>query len=278
MHNASSPHKEELPAKELAYLYCSGVNVWEFMYIGQNRHRVSLPAYPFQPFRCWAEPETPAADTYITKWIEHPCKAEEESNIKSCIVILSKQSEKARQIIAAIKSFGAPVVEVTYGPAFSQTRDGYYSITDCETDYLKLFKEADLFTFKQVIYLDISECPAQQSSEPDTRSIFSLFYLIKSLVLTISRPIELTVISSQVYRIAPNDHYSNASMNAAFALVKNCALDYPHLSCRCIDMDFETPVIRIIQELDTAPQKIFCRSSFRCPLYSAVMSVLRQCL
>ncbi len=74
MHNASSPHKEELPAKELAYLYCSGVNVWEFMYIGQNRHRVSLPAYPFQPFRCWAEPETPAADTYITKWIEHPAR------------------------------------------------------------------------------------------------------------------------------------------------------------------------------------------------------------
>lgn len=50
------PNERDIEALELGQLFVSGYEIdWNAIYLGQGRHRLPIPTYPFDSHRCWVE-------------------------------------------------------------------------------------------------------------------------------------------------------------------------------------------------------------------------------
>jgi acyl transferase domain-containing protein len=99
--NKGNESELEEVLRGVAKLWLEGVGVkWEELWRGERRHRVKLPAYPFERVRCWID-----ADHQINKVPEqtnpehpvNPVLLSEDDLIQQQLHIMSQQLELLRQ-------------------------------------------------------------------------------------------------------------------------------------------------------------------------------------
>jgi len=162
----------------LGRLWLSGIQVdWAGFYKDELRHRISLPTYPFERQRYWAEAQQP---TRKLLYVKRGCQ--KKSDIAECFYLPSwKRSFTAQALDGKdlrIKSFvgsclwmsvvlgprllkqleqqGQEVIAVKIGEKFAPVGQGIYTINPgAKEDYSALIKEMDTrgrFPKKSSIY------------------------------------------------------------------------------------------------------------------------------
>ncbi len=95
---------------------------------------------------------------------------------------------------------------------------------------------------------DISELNERQS-----RGVYSLFYLTRALIQNkFNHEIDLILFSEYAREVTKLEERINPLNASFFGLGKVISQEYPHLHCRCIDLDQKSTVEEIINDLQAA--------------------------
>lgn len=161
----------------------------------------------------------------------------------------------AQGVISKLIELGKRVIEVDIGDCFCKLSEDKYSIGSNQEDYTKLLKELALESLPLVIHLstfdnDFTIENLEQLEESQGRGLYSLYYLVRAMVS--NKLVEnSTIILISDYagaeagtsnRVKPH----NASM---IGLAKVVKMEHPKLTCRVIDIDKNTTINQLMEEL-----------------------------
>ncbi|MGH9761994.1 MAG: acyltransferase domain-containing protein, partial [Blastocatellia bacterium] len=193
------------PYRALGEMWVRGVNiVWQGLYEGEQRQRVSLPTYPFERERYWigeaaqgdARPEQRhergpvhkrrnVADWfYLPLWKETPLpwmSRTAVTDVDDQTWLVFSSGEKLSQAIAKrIAEGGGETIVVDIGEAFVEASAKRYQINpDREEDYLKLFgtlEQRGQFPSRIVHLWCLEPDPESRESEEAARATDLGFY------------------------------------------------------------------------------------------------------
>jgi len=173
-------------------------------------------------------------------------------------LVFAGHDPMSRKLLASLQEKGAPIITVTLDDHFAKKDDHHYSISGSQEDYDRLCEEIKTRSVQRVLHCfslrsDLSTQRAELEDDMK-KGLFSLFYLTKSLVVhNIREKIDLVLIADLAFQITKNEPELNPIHSAFFHLGKVVSSEYTHLRCRCIDLDLETEVSAILDELDHLP-------------------------
>ena len=143
----------------LGKLWLTGAPVdWSGFYMHEQRHRVSLPTYPFERQRYWIPPPTPAGKTatgpatssgtglpsktaniddwfYLPSWKRSflPAREPEAMSARSCWLLFIDECGLGSQLATRLKQENQDVVVVTAGSQFTQLSKKAYTLNPATT-------------------------------------------------------------------------------------------------------------------------------------------------
>src|SRR2546421_7514432 len=196
----------------LGQVWLAGVQIdWPGFYVNEQRHRVSLPRYPFERERYWIEPgeqgetfnarrkslrkkQNIADWFYIPSWKRTmPPLLLEADNLSSEALhwlVFRNECELGSQIVMRLEQEGQDVVSVMVGKQFAALSDGTYTINPRRgDDYDALFEELRKIgkTPNTIIHLwnvTLNGHPPsgiEYIEELEYRSFYSLLFLAQAL-------------------------------------------------------------------------------------------------
>jgi len=141
-------------------LWLAGVSVdWAGFHAGEQRRRVPLPTYPFEPQRYWIEPrkethglatpsKTQKRDSvtdwlYSPGWRRIPALSRHSSEESGRFLIFMDQHQVGERLIAALKARGCEVLSVTPGANFAGDGRNFSIRPGAAEDYQALFNDLE---------------------------------------------------------------------------------------------------------------------------------------
>ncbi|TKI55078.1 amino acid adenylation domain-containing protein [Brevibacillus antibioticus] len=178
---------------------------------------------------CW-KPEPLAGTTGVT-----PCT----------ILFLHGEGERSAHLLADLKKNGHEIIEVQPGKGFYLTPDGTYFIGDKEEDYLALFDAVREQGFTRIVHALTVEIEAREE-----QGFFSMFHLIRALSQSkIRGKMHIDIISTCANEVDGEEAAIHPEHAALFGLAKVIPQEHSNITCRCVDIDTETPSDMLIHEL-----------------------------
>ncbi len=186
-----------------------------------------------------------------------PCDLDNQNknvNVKGSVLLFKDEKNLSDKIAASLRSHGRDVIEVKIGSSFNKENDNLYIIGSNEGDYLKLISEIKDREFTQIIHLASITSKSEFSDikelkESQKKGTYGAFYLIRSLLQQKVRGnIDIAVISEYINDVTGDERIN--PHNAALAGIgKVVEEEYGHLKFRCIDIDDETSIETIMEEI-----------------------------
>ncbi|MEM1255614.1 MAG: beta-ketoacyl synthase N-terminal-like domain-containing protein [Cyanobacteria bacterium P01_H01_bin.21] len=229
-------------------LWLAGVVIpWAKFYQYENRHRLSLPTYPFERESYWiplAENTTtqqPAASdqstnektTDMADWFYLPCwrrlpitRQLPSEQLDECWIVFADEIELWQPLTSLAKERVKEIIWVIPGSEFATTDNTYTLQPETATDYQQLIET--LAASPQIIY-------GWGLSSNSIDTFQSLLYLTQALALKELTELTLTVVTREVQPVIGSESL-NPDQAKILGLAQVIPQEYPHLRCRHIDL------------------------------------------
>ncbi|ARU60253.1 hypothetical protein CBW65_03630 [Tumebacillus avium] len=247
-------------------LYTAGAEIdWTALYAGREAYRLPLPTYPFELTRCWldisldaAAEQEPELDLYYTmNWVPGKLNAPADAEMKlGTVLIFADQMGLGAQLAAEYRAGGRACIMVEAGVAFEQLAPNHFVIGSREEDYHLLFETLQHEPLSQIVHLfaktgqtgvgSLSDLTASQQ-----RGLYSAFYLTRALMNNNFRDnLDIVLIADYASEVSGTEPLLKPENASLFGIGKVVSLEYPHLKCRCLDLDDEVSVETLLAELN----------------------------
>lgn len=245
---------------------------WEQLHLQheQSRKRVSLPTYPFErsyywidgdPFKLLKQYPSEGSRTELRKreevssWLYYSSwrqkRARELTEIDSArFVVLHDQFRIGDEIVNRLQQRGHAIVSVRLGNEYQRLSDTEYTINPEQYEgYASLCADwsANGIMPERIVYLwSISErdltieavaASKQIFDREQTAGSYGLLHLMQGWEqFGGSHPLHVTVVVNRTLQVAGND-FAYPEKASIIGLSNVIPQEYPHISCRCIDLD-----------------------------------------
>jgi acyl transferase domain-containing protein len=255
----------------LGQLWTAGLSIdWDAFYSGQRRRRVPLPTYPFERQRYWIDAPTrdsaqdaspdalrrkPEIDDwfYVPSWKRSTIRREPveqgTTTTDRCRLIFADECGLASLVAGRLSAEGDEVFVVKAGERFGKVAERVYEIDPRRrSDYDDLL--ADLRANGKTPQAILHAWGVTDSSEtaltPDAfesaqaQGFYSLLFLMQAIGESFSAgPLSLVVVTDNVQEVTGEESLS-PSKATVLGLCKVIPQEYPHVSCRSIDVALPT--------------------------------------
>ena len=249
--------------KALGELWLAGLPItWTQLYQGGNRHRLSLPTYPFERTPYWVPlrseegspstaktaPKTKAADRadwfYVPTWQRLPLTTRATSTSDDCwLIFADKPFQSQLQQYFSTTNTHPNIIWVTPGSEFSHTvnsdrspAENHYTIAPHKiTDYQQFIQsltDHQPFPTQVVQGWGVTHTADDTLSNPD--SFRALLFLAQALAQA-NLSLTLSIVTTDVQDITGNDSL-NPDKARTLGLCQVISQEYPGLPCRLIDI------------------------------------------
>ena len=258
----------------LGRLWLAGVQIdWSGFYAHEQRHRVPLPTYPFERQRYWIESskggagnrETPVLlkkKSDIADWFYVPVwkqsaplilsKSATFNSPKSCTLVFMDECGLGAHLIEALRAQSQQVITVKVGAEFTQLSEERYALNpghsdDYDTLFQELLTQRKLPVPERIVHLwNVTAVSETKSGLPEVakvqeRGFYSLLFLAQAIGRqNLSEELQLTVVSNNLQSVTGEERLSPEKATL-LGPVKVISQEYPHISCRSIDVVLPTP-------------------------------------
>ena len=236
-----------------------------------RRQRVTLPTCPFERQRYWidrpaagadsprAEVRRPFADWFhVPGWGRVPLPLAESTALadRSCVLVFADALGLGDRLALSLAAAGHTVVTVRPGSEFSRSGDTGYAVDPQRSqDFTALVDDllARQLVPQQVLHL-WQVTPLQPLPASDGQALAQGFYSLMSLaraLSVISTPVQLTVVANHLQAVT-GDETLDPEKAALLGLVRVIPQEYPHIACRCLDLDGEVgPATAAVEQVLT---------------------------
>jgi acyl transferase domain-containing protein len=247
----------------LAQLFLAGVNIdWAGFQGGVRRRRVVLPTYPFERQRYWidAKPsrnaslgsaaspvikaESPNDWVWVPVW-RRTAPVTSQDKPPGPWLVWDDERGLGGAIAEDLSDSGQRVVRVTPGVAFGRSGTHEFRLDpDRASHYRQLIEtlKAERLTPARVVHL-------WSLAGRERTNLYSLLYLSQALKGAAQiGSLEIAVVSRGLYDVTG----SEALQPGGALLLGPCKVipqEYPHISCRNIDLDADTDAATLMAEL-----------------------------
>jgi polyketide synthase PksJ len=200
---------------------------------------------------------------YEIGWIPSALKREDkrEESPGPSIMVMKDKSERAAKIVKKLKENSRKVIEIGYGSQYKKITACKYMVTGKEEDFNQILEEIKERNIDRVIHLsairedeDNEIKTLERLEKNQVKGVFSLFYLTRALVkrkVSGSDGIDLVLMAEYVTSVTGTEEAIMPENSTLFGLAKVVRQEYPHLKCRCIDIDKKTSVDTILREINS---------------------------
>jgi len=262
----------------LGQLWLTGVALdCSAFYNHEQRHRLPIPTYPFERQRYWIEPlkvkesnlvsqASLARKTDIADWFYRPCWQQSVANIwqpsnisdQSCWLVFVDECGLGSQLVKRLEHENQDLILVNVSAEFSQLSDRIYTLNPKERDHYDILmsqlskhkqKPNQIVHLWSVTPLDWGELELERVESAQELGLYSLLFLTQALEKqNFTDPLQITVLSNQMQAVTGEDMLcpEKASLLGA---VKVIPMEYPHLSCRSIDIQLPPTGTRLEAKL-----------------------------
>jgi len=250
---------------EICRLYTAGADInWEALNFECPAKKAALPTYPFKRTRCWLDipqvdicnAETRINDIFhTTKWEKEALHLSKGKGKVGKALIIKTGSLVSDRLADKLRMNYEEVIEADISDGFKKISDCKYCISNRKEDFAKLFELLKNEGIRQVIHAvmlsDGIECSElYQLQERQTLGLYSLMNVIKGIAGNeIKDELRIALITDYA-------HYVNAEQKSVIpensmisGMAKSIKWEYPNISCKCIDMDSNTDICRIAEEI-----------------------------
>lgn len=252
----------------LCEMYVRGFDLdWERLYPDSKPGKVAVPTYPFARNRCWLqlpeggvceehEEEASAPLYYGITWQPEPLLEEISRSRTGTILVLFDKDGLGERLAAHYESAGREVVRASYGDDFRQDGPGTFTVSGSEEDFIALLSAFDSNRLTQIIHAFAYGRSSEAGDdaglrESQERGVYSLYHLTRALFVSgKDQDIALTLLSDSVYEVTSTETRLQPEAASLHGLGKSLPLEYPQLSCRCIDIEGDPPVELLAREID----------------------------
>lgn len=269
-HPKDTAHDQRFILNTLGEIWLAGGLVdWQGFAEHEVRSRVPLPTYPFERQRYWMEIDAPAPQqkrtalqgkaSEIEHWFYTPAwkrvllrKTKSKEETFTYLIFVDTENDPA---IHNLRQAGHRVRVVKPGSDFRVDDVKIKLKPDVEEHYDRLIstlQEEDCIPDRIVHTWTMSIRDVNRSLH---RGFYSLLWLIKALGrANLTEPIALNVASREMFDITGGEHL-NAENAALAGACKVVPQEYPHVTCRLIDMD-EFNLQKVVDEFSAKPSQV----------------------
>ncbi len=246
---------------------------WVKFYEGEERRRITLPTYSFDPQRFWIDgspfdfgkkvdktaKKTAVSDWfYWQNWKKSPIRIQEEQDLSGSCLLIKDDATLGEALESELQQY-TELCTVELGGSFNRVTENAYVINGGEDDFQKLFRDLEkrAITPDQVIF-SIGQFEA---SDPDSsiakaaiKKYFQLTYLLKCISRHFDHEVKLTVITQGIHEVLGNEngHYG---LGMLLGPLKVANQENPLVTCGNIDICIDpgeapqTSIATLIREI-----------------------------
>lgn len=250
---------------DLLELYINGADIeWKDLFNGTYK-KMHIPTYPYDKHHCWyklpeiefaAEDETINLDSYYyeKKWVCNDDEDRSKLNPGDTVVILYDQEVSLNGLSSMLVEEGIDVVNVYCSDDYRKENNNIYYVSSNTESYQTLFEDIIDRNIKMIIHSKSICTSSSENSNEITNKLECGFFDLISIIKGVSRAhisnkIDLIIVSNNAYCISGDEKYLVPENATILSLGKVIEQEYTNISCRAIDMDLETSVHSIMQEI-----------------------------
>lgn len=171
------------------------------------------------------------------------------------ILILKDRKGMGDRLAQILSSAENIIYEAIPGAEYRQCDENKFVISGCEQDYHNMMLELKDKNITDIVHLFTIGDPFEiedfaQLEQCQKNGLYSLFYLTQSLIKNkINSRINIYAVSEYANDVTKDQYTVNPHNAAFFGLGKVVGQEYPSIRCKCIDIDEETGIQSILDEL-----------------------------
>ncbi|WP_068773805.1 type I polyketide synthase [Paenibacillus sp. FJAT-26967] len=174
--------------------------------------------------------------------------------IEGCTLVLHDGDDRAEALCRELQAGSADVVEARWGEGFEASGDSKYRVSGSEADYIALFRALKGRRIGRLLHLlTMGDSGAETAADlrmNQAKGTNSLFYLVRAMHrASLREPLECLVVTSCAYEMSGAEQTLNPGNASLIGLAKVVEQETGSISCRCIDLDEQTPVSVLLKEL-----------------------------
>lgn len=255
-------------------LWMAGVNVkWNQMYEGENRHRISLPTYPFEEKRYWIDANTALNNAsnkvrfnqklslddwfYLPTWKESlsriPIEQEKTVEEKNNWLVFCDESRICNTFLKKLQKQNEKFTQVYIGSEFSRLSENGFEIDiNSQEDYIKLIEtlknEGNHFS-KIIHFWNLGNGTKQTNLLTNEnfdnwqwKGYYSLLFLTQAFIKNgITDEIRIMTVANNQH-----DFFDSSQLNPAKAtlLGANLVIGQEHQNFYCKAVDIKIPKLK----------------------------------
>ncbi len=238
--------------REICRHYTDGADIdWDLLYEIEKHKTISLPTYPFDRERCWADlPSACNNETYGNNhnafykliWRQKNLLDAGSSNRSGTVVILNDSRGTGEALAKRMENKGLNVVLVGFGHKYKKINDKRYCIRIVQEDFDQLLDEVKQMPICQIIHMAALDNAGEVNNIADLennkrRGIYSLFYLSKAIMKQQLSHLDLVLCARYADSVTGDEEIVIPENSMLFGLGKIFGREYSNIKCRCIDMD-----------------------------------------
>ncbi|UCH95596.1 MAG: SDR family NAD(P)-dependent oxidoreductase [Candidatus Aminicenantes bacterium] len=253
---------------KVGQLWLYGINIhWQAFYPGEQRHRLSLPTYPFERQFYPVHQESfgdylrePVKDPQMVKksdigdWFYYPSWIRSQLSLKNpgsstepgCWLIFTLESQFCSLFIQRLKQLGHKVITVTMAEEFHPVKEDAYTLNPgLESDYARLL-QALIREEKPSRIVHFWSMGGQETGEAEVKDeiienalitgFYSMIYLAKALgKQNVSREVQLQVITHHLQEVT-GEEVILPQQAPILGPLKVIPQEYPFIRCENVDI------------------------------------------
>ncbi|MCY1021701.1 beta-ketoacyl synthase N-terminal-like domain-containing protein [Pyxidicoccus sp. MSG2] len=227
----------------LGRLWLAGAVIdWRAYREGERRHRVPLPAYPFERQRCWVERAASAQEShapgaarspdglYVPAWRELPSPAPDSARARAPIVVFADEDGPGARVVRHLERRGCRVIQVSTGARFEQRSESAYQLRrDSAEDHRALWDALSGLEPGTVVHA------WGVGGERSAPAFASLVHLARA---PRGRALHVDVLTERLHAVTSEEPLEPARATA-LGLARVLPLEHSGVSCRTLDVTLE---------------------------------------
>ncbi len=245
----------------LCRLYIQGADInWSGLYAAQERHKVSLPVYPFENTRCWVDglDYIDGKDQlyWSVRWENEELKpATAKCPENDYVLVIKDEIGIGDRLCRCLKEDSFNVIEVGQGTGFLKIDDHRYEIGKQQEHYENLIEDLKNRDLGTIIYLlaltGLDEiCSPDELNETQKKGIHCFYYLLCAIHKYYGKHnIRIFVINDFVNEVNGKERVLKPHNAPLFGFAKVVNHEFENIECRCVDIDEHDNAKNVINEM-----------------------------
>lgn len=260
----AAPHDGQPAAGLLTHalgrLWTQGVPLdWAKYYQGERRQRLTLPTYPFEKKTYWIHPgpadipmvgsiREPSGMRWYSPGWRRALQCSHSFAVSQKWLLFADQQGLGAGLAERLVKQGQEVVLVTRGESFIRHSRLTYSLDSrCTGHYEELVRELVQYDLLPDKVLDCRSLGAEGEGGAQDGQVPELLAWIQCLErIRENYPVDYLVLSEELQEVTGSENLSPVNRNI-MSLLDSIPLEYPHLTCRIVDLEAGITDTREIQ-------------------------------